>query len=255
MGECSINNCTEYSLVYKMVVLGMWGFFVKMYDDLDDLYLFNNQRIMMVLQTLQTIIMSYWLFVVASTKFDHWIVIVFLGIFVLDWEAYTGNAYFFSATFGFLILSIGILIVNRCFFTMKELLWFFALLFLAMPWTEVICIKVNGIAADIGKYFHLFPPNNDKLTFIQLSETDLEVSFHKLKTRITSLFYMSTALCILFYLKSYSKNDRMWVHLLSALIVLNTCHLAYTTCSIFNQANVLYFHPEIIELHKEKNQD
>jgi hypothetical protein len=117
------------------------------------------------------------------------------------------------------------------------------------------------LGMDYGKNLHIFSPQiaNDSapeniVTFVKISETELEVSFYKLKIRITSLFYLLICLCILFVLKSYSTHQT-WTHLLHSLFIMNSFFIAYTLCSLFNQINVLYFHPEIIEYHRTKNND
>jgi hypothetical protein len=253
MVECSIHNCTEYSLFYKMGIMGLWGFFMKLYDDLDELYLCKNQRILAVLQTIQTLLLCFWCFVVANTKFDILVTVFFLGTFLLDWESFASDAYFFSIICLFPIVTIGILLVHTCSFTIKEYVLSFLLWCLSIPLPEFFCIKYNGFVTQISQFLGISPPS-DGITIFKITETELEVSFYKLKIRIMSLFYLIACLCLLFYVKSYY-SDRIWTQMISALIAFNSFFMVYICCSIFNQANVLYFHPEIVEIHKAKNND
>ena len=104
----------------------------------------------------------------------------------------------------------------------------------------------------MGKYFHIIP-EQPNLSVFALSAVDLEVSFHKLRTRIITVLYLIACFLVIQYLKSCTK-DVAWRHMLYSLSYLNIFFMFYFGFSIVNQANVLYFHPELLEKHKDKNQ-
>ena len=144
-----------FSILCKIAIMAIYGFVMKLYDDLDELYLISNQRILVCLQTLQTFILAYWLFVVASTKYDYMIIIILFGLSLFDWEAYMDDFYFFSITISSILISFIMLFFKGCSITLYELFLFFVFLFLALPYPEFACINPNGFFTEIGKYFHI----------------------------------------------------------------------------------------------------
>ena len=244
--------CMGFSVLCKIVIMAIYGFVMKLYDDLDELYLISNQRILVCLQTLQTFILAYWLFVVADKKYDFVIIIILFGLSLFDWEAYMDDFYFFSITISSIVISFIMLFIKGCSFTLYELGIFFVFLFLAVPYTEFFCMNPNGFFAEMGKYFHIIP-EQPNLSVFALSAVDLEVSFHKLRTRIITVLYLIACFLVIRYLISCTK-DVAWRNMLNSLSYLNIFFMFYFGFSIFNQANVLYFHPETLEKHKDKNQ-
>jgi len=225
--------------------MAIYGFVMKLYDDLDELYMITNKRLLVCLQTLQTFILAYWLFVVADTKYDFVIIIILFGLSLFDWEAYMGDFYFFSITISSIIISFCMLFFRGFSFGIYELGVFFVFLFLAVPYTEFFCMNPNGFFVEMGKYFHIIP-DQPNLSVLSLSTVDLEVSFHKLRTRITTVLYLIGCFLVIQYLKSRTK-DVPWRNMLNSFSYLNVFFMFYFGFSIFNQANVLYFQPETLE--------
>lgn len=251
----------KHSETFKYGWMFFIGFMLKLYDDLDELYMIKNPRLMSCLQTSFTIMMCYWLFVIASTKYEIvMFTICYMGT-LYDWEAFTSDPFVFST---FLIVFLGLtLLLLFCrghTFGIGELFMYIMIYTLVcLPVFEVFLFKYNGFLYEVGKYFHIFGPtktygDDDKyLTLINLSETEYEVSNYKLLSRSLNILVYVFWMYVLHKCMTSSKTNIN--HALQSLIYMIMMFLGYMILSVVNQANVLYFHPEVVEMHKKNNNE
>lgn len=255
--------------IYKYITVFLFGSILKAYDDLNDLYMMKNPRLLACTQTTLIVILCYWLFVIAQTKYEIvMFAICFMGS-LFDWEAFTSDPFFFASNIMFFVL-IMLLLYNRGdTFGMGELaIYIIIYVFLCVPIFEFILFKYNGFFYEIGRYFHVFGStktcdtrsesggNDEYLRFSDLSETDYEVGDYKLFSRsISVLIYVFWIYllhkCMIFYSKSSSNTNL--IHAMQSLVYIITFGIGYMIVSIYNQVNVLYFHPEVVEMHTPMN--
>lgn len=261
--------------IYKYITVLLFGSILKAYDDLNDLYMMKNSRLLACTQTTLIVILCYWLFVIAQTKYEIvMFAICFMGS-LFDWEAFTSDPFFFASNTMFFAL-IMLLLYNRGdTFGMGELaIYIIIYMFLCVPISEFILFKYNGFFCEIGRYFHVFGSTKtcelrlptgglsegkeEYLRFSNFSETEYEVGDYKLFSRsISILIYIFWIYllhkCMIFYSKTTS--DTNMIHAMQSLVYMITFGIGYMIVSIYNQVNVLYFHSELIEMHKKNNNE
>ena len=236
--------------IYKYITVLLFGSILKEYDDLNDLYMMKNPRLLACIQTTLIVILCYWLFVIAQTKYEIvMFAICFMGS-LFDWDAFTSDPFFFASNIMFFAL-IMLLLYNRSYtFGMGELaIYIIIYIFLCVPISEIILFKYNGFFYEIGRYFHVYsgslPVKNEKcLTLSDFSETEYEVGDYKLFSRsISILIYIFWIYllhkCMIFYSKT-SSNVNI-IHAMQSLVYIITFGIGYMIVSIYNQINVLYF--------------
>lgn len=261
---------------FKCAWMYLIGFVLKLYDDLDDLYMIKNERLMYCLQTILTIMLCYWLFVAAETKYELQIILVGTLSALFDWKEWTRDPYFFSITIVMTVACVyqlmrniyqehGIPTMNH---TMMEwLCWihsmgynviilmmsvFIFTLIQAIP--EAFCVEFNGIFYEMAKLCRLVPQDTDGLTLLTMTKTEREVSTYKLSCRLFHVMYLLVCLCILFYCRYLLYNTSLYP-VVKTLSYINIMMMGYFSLSVLNQLYVLYVRSDIIELHKKNNMD
>jgi hypothetical protein len=96
---------------YFVAILGI---FLKLYDDLDELFFFSNQRIMECIKTIFIIISCYFLFTTSNKYSILWYLFFWGFLPLVDWYAFTSSPYFFS-----LVLLMSSLCIFQIFFNGK----------------------------------------------------------------------------------------------------------------------------------------
>lgn len=233
--------------VYSFFVLGMVG---KLYDDTTELYLMKNKRIIETMKTIWTLLIFYFIAYYVDNKYDI-LFMLFIWTFLplVDWDAFTEDPYLFSLVLS--ISTIGILtLITRNYLSNLKLIYlipWFILCCICSPITEILCFDFNGPIHDILKTFHILPD----ITYLKdviMVDSDLEVSFTKLITRIVSVVFLSVMILIMYYIKTIT-NDLELSQALSSVILLSLCNSGYFLLSIINQYYSIYINPEIKKMH------
>lgn len=254
-------NTLRYDMIYIMLlylnILTMiskysycfiMGFILKLYDDIVELYLVDNKRIIETIKTVFTILTFYFIVYYADNKYDIlWL--VFFGSFlpIVDWVAYTEDPYFFSMTLLFPPIAIATMI-SKNYLTNINFMYLipsFILYCVCSPVTEILCFDFNGPLRDIFKAIGILPDNPD------VSYGDLEVSFKKLITRIVSFVFLWIMILIMGYVKR-NTDDQELSQMLSSVILFSLFNNGYFLLSIINQYYSIYINPEIMKKHHNK---
>ena len=231
---------------------------------------------MYCIQTILTIMLCYWLFIAAETKYELQIILVGTLAAFFDWNEWTRDPYFFSITTVMTVACVGQLMykiyqehgIPTMNHTMMEwFCWihsigynviilmmsvFICTMIQAIP--EAFCIKFNGIFYEIAKLCRLVPPHTDGFTLITLTKTEREVSTYKLSCRLFHVMYLLVCLCILFYCRYLLYKTSLYP-VVKALSYINLMMMGYFSLSVLNQLYVLYVRSDIVELHKKNNMD
>jgi hypothetical protein len=234
----------------NLAVMAIFGAVIKIYDDLDELYLSTDRHTLALLQCIQTMIICLWLFVLVVTKYD--VLLMFDGcIFgIFDWEAYSSDPFFYALTVCVTGACIAAFMLHGWSFVFYELFLNYTVgFFLTAPLPEIFCIKMNGAMYKLAQWLNWAPKEQDSATLVNISEADLEVSHFKLKIRIYSVIYLIVVFCLMQYLRTLVEIDGMWYNLLTTWSCMNMCFIFYFGTSVYNQYDVLYRHPEIVEKH------
>ena len=225
---------------------------------------------MSCLQTLLTILLCYWLFVVAETKYEVQIILMGTMCSLIDWKEWTSDPYFFSITVVLTVVSIGQLMwkiyqehgVPSMHHTLMEWVnWvhvfgyrvvvlmmcvLVCMLIQAIP--EALCLEFNGFFYEMAKVCRLVPLHTEGFTLVTLSTTEREVSTYKLKCRMFHVVYLLVCLCIWYYLRYLTESS-----IFTSLIYMNLMMMGYFSLSVLNQIIVLYFRTDVLELHEKNN--
>lgn len=283
----------------KLLGMAIYGILVKIYDDLDELYMIKNQRILSCLRTLQVIVLFYWVCVLATNKYDILIILWLLLICTFDWEAFSTDPFFFSIIAVFVPLCMITFLYHDYYVRPTEyVLFFMMILCLSTPYPDFLFLtKYNGlyhrfttfvretffmndnhinnippsfqknlraIGIELHSFYSLPTPSNtlnqrntkkhDVLINLDMTVTELEVSNKKIKLRTCSMINLLICLFVIFLLKRrFTNKTSKWYQMLNACSYLTVGNISYIFVSILNQINVLYFHPEVVEMHNMKN--
>jgi hypothetical protein len=233
-----------------MQYLPLIGFTLKMYDDLDELYLCKDKRIMECVKTLHTVLIFYFLFKVATNKYDYlWLLFFWLLLPLVDWYAYS-DPYYVSLVLFIPLITLILILANKYTYSITRLGLVFLLYCIYTPVTETYCFDLNGPLYELLKKYRIL----DRSSFNNLSKTDLEVSHVKMYTRIKTVTYYVIMLGILYYAMKKIHNVEM-KDLLSSCSQLCALFISYLILSICNQTYVLYFNPSLIDLHRKINNE
>lgn len=245
---------TTKSYALNLFIMAFFGIIVKVYDDMDELYLSTDKFTLTMLQCIQMVIICLWTFVIVATKFDLLILFDGCTIGLFDCEAYAKDAFFFTSTICVTIICFYMFIMFGWSFSLYELcINYTAGYLMTSPIPELLCTKLNGPFYSFTQWMNWSPKDKESSTFIDISESDLEVSHFKLKIRIYTVLYLIAMFCLMQYLKTVIAHDSTWFIFMTTWSYMNMCLIFYFGVSIFNQYNVLYHHPEILEIHQNKN--
>lgn len=233
--------------VYSFFCIGMVG---KLYDDMIELYLVENKRIIETIKTIWTLLIFYFIAYYADNKYDI-LFMLFLWTFLplVDWDAFTEDPYFFSLVLS--ISTIGILtLITRNYLSNLKFIYlipWFILCCICSPITEILCFDFNGPIHHILKTLHILPETSI-FKNMSVPDCDLEVSFTKLITRIVSFVFLSVMILIMYYIQ-ITTDDLELSQALSSGILLSSCNNGYFLLSIINQYYSIYINPEIKKMH------
>jgi len=242
---------------YIFVIALVWlcGFILKLYDDLDELYLIKSGRLVECAKSFFTALTCFFLFAVATNKYDILLVVYYLSLSTVDWYAYA-NAYFFSILMIFTPICLFLVLKKKYSFKLSFLVMAAFLYTFCSPITEVKCFEINGIFHEIFKYMG-FVPATKTLQFNTLTKTELEVSHYKLKTRIISvLFTFIIGLLLFYYIKYRAWEGTEIGNFLNSAIYICGFINGYMFLSVYNQYYVLYCdNNRLIDIHTQLNQE
>lgn len=234
---------------YSFFLIGGIG---KIYDDLDELYLVKNERIMETIKTGWTLIIFYFMYTYSKNKYDiFWMLFVWTFLPLVDWVAFTQDPYFLSLVLSITGVGISILFSRNYLSDLKiiYLIPCFLLYCICAPITELFCFELNGPIHDLFKIFGILP-NEKTFKLANISTEDLEVSLTKLLTRITSFIFLWIMILGMTFLKFFS-FDEEFSNILDSAILLSLTNNGYFLISIINQIYVLYFNEELLKKHKK----
>lgn len=243
----------DYTTMAKYIFWFLFGFILKLYDDLDDLYLFKHERIMACLRTLLVIWTCYWIFVLSESKYDLMLSMLMISFFLFDWEAYTLDPFFFSSSMIFPVIILGLFVIRGySIYPFEELMTYIVFFtFLCTPLCEFFLIKFNGGIFEWMKPFIHFGHFSEEgwWSFLEKTNAELEVSMYKIGCRILGFIYAFTCIYVIqYYLMRYATHDTT-KSMFQSLIYINMMWIGYYVLSISNQFNVLYFRPDILAQH------
>jgi hypothetical protein len=222
----------------------------KLYDDMTELYLVENKRIIETIKIIWTLLLFYFIAYYADNKYDI-LFMLFLWTFLplVDWDAFTEDPYFFSLVLS--ISTIGILtLISKNYLSNLKFIYLipcFILCCICSPITEILCFDFNGPIHHILKTLHILPETSI-FKNISVPDGDLEVSFTKLITRIISFVFLCTMILIMYYIQ-ITTDDLELSQSLSSPILLASCNSGYFLLSIINQYYSIYINPEIMKTH------
>jgi hypothetical protein len=240
---------------YSFFFLGMFG---KFYDDLTELYLIKNEKLIETTKTCWTLLIFYFMIYYAKNKYDIlWMMFVWTFLPLVDWIAFTEDPYLFSLVI--FITAVGMLLLTSRNY-LSNLKWnylipCFILYCICAPITEIFCFKFNGPLNDICKTLNL-QPDIKIFKNLDLSDAELEVSFTKLITRIISIIFLLSVSAIAYYFMITTVDEEL-SQLLSSVILLAVCNSGYFVLSVINQYYSIYINPEVMKKHhkQEKTHD
>jgi hypothetical protein len=238
-------NISKY--IYVFVCFGMIG---KLYDDITELYLIENKRVIETIKTFWTILIFYFIAYYADNKYDiFFMMFVWTFLPLVDWNAYTEDPYFFSLVIA--ITTIGIItLIGRHYLSNLKLIYIipcFILYCICSPITEILCFDFNGPFRDILIYLNILPKSHN------IINSDLEVSLTKLITRIVSFVFLCIMIAIMYYIK-ITTEDLELSQLLSSGILLSLGNNGYFLLSIINQYYSIYINPDIMKMHSNREE-
>jgi len=238
----------------KYFICAIIGFFLKLYDDLDELYFYKNKRVMECIKTFYTILNCYYLFIVSTNRYDILWILFFWGFLpLIDWYAFTGTPYFFSLVVLISITCLCLIFCNGYTYSLSYLILVFSLYCICSPITEIFCWEFNGPIFELLKTLNII--DDKKLNiFSGLSKTEIEVSKVKIFTRIRSTTFLTIVIGILYYFIKNTNNIELQ-ELLSSVIQFSIFNISYFILSIINQCYVVYFNNSFIEIHKKMNKE
>ena len=224
-----------------MVMLWAIG---KIYDDVVELYMIKNERLIETIKTFWNILIFYFIFNVASNGYDIlFILFVWTFLPLVDWDAFTEHPYFFSLTIFITLFGITTIIIKQFTFNYLYFAIAFFLYCICSPITEIFMFEINGIIPYILSFFKLVKNESIKLT--DISSKDLEVSHKKLTTRIISVLFLSSMIMLMFFLRKLTTINEL-DNVYKSVIYLSIINLSYFFVSVINQINVLYFNQDIL---------
>lgn len=238
--------------MYAFFFLGMVG---KLYDDLTELYLVENKRIIETIKTVWTLLIFYYIIYYTDNKYDIlWILFIWTFLPLVDWIAFTEDPYFFSLVVSITTVGISTLVARNYLTDLKfnYLIPCFILYCICAPITEIFCYEFNGPIHEIFKSLHILP-DGKSFKISDIPDCDLEVSFTKLITRIISFLFLCVMIGIMYYMK-VTTVDQELSEVLSSGILFALSNNGYFVLSIINQYYSIYFNPEIMKRHTKKEE-
>ena len=234
------------------IIMVLFGAIGKIYDDLVELYMIKNDRLIETIKTFWTILIFYFIFNVSSNGYDI-LFILFIWTFLplVDWAAFTEDPYFFSLTLFITIIGITTIILKKFTFNYLYLPITFFLYCICTPITEMFMFEINGIIPYLLSCFKLV--KNESIKLSDISIKDLEVSHKKLITRIISVLFLSSMIMLMFFLRKLTTITEL-DNVYKSVIYLSIVNLSYFFVSVINQINVLYFNKDILN-KLEVNED
>ena len=230
-------------IINKYIYVFFIGFIGKIYDDITELYLIKNDRLIECIKTFWTGMICYYLFNIASNPYDIlWILFIWSFLPLVDWDAFTLDIYMNSLVYNITFIGIILLIVRKQIVNIKYFLIAFILYCICAPITEFFCFDFNG---PLNNLFNKCKTNN-------LTKKEQEVSRKKLKTRIISVLFLTFMSILFFYLKNNSTDDE-FKNVCSSVISISLCNNGYFCLSVINQIYVLYFNQKILCIHSKED--
>ena len=243
-----------YLLKNKYFISAVIGFFLKLYDDLDELFFYKNERVMECIKTFYTIINCYYLLYLSNNKYDILWFLFFWGFLPLvDWYAFTGTPYFFSLVLLISLTCLCLIFFNGYSYRISYFVFVFLLYCICSPISEIYCWEFNGPVFELFKKLNIIDDKKPNI-FSGLSKTEIEVSKTKIFTRIRSIIFLIIIIGILYYFIN-NTNDIEIKELLSSVIQFSIFNISYFILSIINQCYIVYFDNTFIEIHKKINKE
>lgn len=238
----------------KYFICMVMGFILKLYDDLDELFFYKNERVMECIKTLYTILTTYYILGISYNNYDILWVLYFWGFLPLfDWYAFTGTPYFFSLVVLVSLMCLCSIFFNSYTYNISYFTLAIILYCICSPITEIYCWEFNGPLFELLKKFNIIGDKKD-IIFSKLTKTEIEVSKTKIVTRISSSIYLTIIIGILYYIINNTNNIELQ-NLLSSVIQFSLFNMAYLILSITHQSYVVYFDNSYIETHKKINKE
>jgi len=230
----------KYAYVFIIGIIG------KLYDDLTELYLVKNPRILETIKTVWSLIIFYFMSKLASNAYDiTWMLFVWTFLPLIDWYAFTDDPYFFSLVLSISVVGTALIFYNK--YTITYLPLIFILYIICSPITELPCFELNGFFHYILKLLNILPEKESYIPFDKKTNT-LEVSHDKLITRIISVLFLTCMILLMIYLKTWT-TDTDLINGFTSVMYLALCNNGYFILSIINQINVLYFDKDLLAYH------
>jgi len=239
-----------YKYIYSFFFLGMIG---KLYDDLTELYLVENKRLIETIKTVWTLLIFYFITQYADNKYDIlWILFIWTFLPLVDWAAFTKDPYLFSLVIAITIVGISTLILKDYVHNLNTtyIVLAFILYCICVPITEIFCYEFNGPIHELFKSLGILP-DGKSFKMLDIPDCDLEVSFTKLITRIVSFVFLCSIIGIIYYIQQFSISEELH-QVLSSVILLSLSNNGYFLLSIINQYYSIYFNPEIMRRHSKR---
>ena len=240
--------------VYKLIYIWVLGFVIKFYDDLEDLFISKNERLVETTKTLMMALTCYYLFVMAETQYEIYWISYIVSLCFMDWYAYAGSDYFFSANVVVICMCVYLFISKGYTFHLGYFILSYLLYSLCIPCVETFCCEINGPIHDMLKYWKIVPQEKTFIFNKSLSKTDMEVSFYKVKTRIASVVHLTIAGIILYLVRSRFQFSQNINQILTSGIYLCSVFNGYFLCSVLVQIYAVFFdNNRIIDMHNDLN--
>ena len=123
---------------YTYIYVALLGVILKIYDDVTDLYLLKNARVLECIKTLWTVLWFSCVFYISSNGYDVLWMLFFVNFLSLaDWDAYTSDPYFFSLVFFNWIFCLITIYVKKYSFNYN-----FLILINLMTWEIISSFKI-----------------------------------------------------------------------------------------------------------------
>ena len=228
--------------INKYIYCFFIGVIGKIYDDLIDLYLIKNERLLECIKTLWTILIFFFIFFLSSNGYD--ILFILFGwtfLPLVDWSAYADDPYFFSLMIFINIFGLITIKLKQYSFSYLYMFLAFILYCISSPITEIFMFELNGFVNSMCNFLNLIK-KKDSFTFCEISKENLECSYTKLITRCISIIFLTFMILIMFYLKKNTENIEL-NNIYTSVIYLSVVNIGYFLISVFNQSYKLYFIP------------
>ncbi len=239
---------------YTLFHTFLMGAVFKIYDDLTELYLIKNQRLLEgVKVTLTTLILLYMGFLIQNQYDLHWLIFMWIALPLADWDALTADPYFSSIILLAATLS-GVLFVTKEYYKVFHLGHFalaFFLYILAIPPTEFFNIELNGAIHYLLKKLKILPEGSGYF-ISNKSKEELEVSEFKFINRGINILACLFLMGILYLLSNYIKTSD-YSQIFTSAIYFSLFNIGYYAISMVNQVYVLYFNKDILKLHRKES--